>query len=537
MHYANPLRSVAYWGLLFLSTATGCKKDASPTSWDVDVALPLLTSRLTIADLVPDSLQSVAEDGSVTLVYASDLFAVDLDTLLGLPDTNFVYAYAFPLPANDQFNLPAGFQVINQNNLVRFNLPQVELTRLDLRAGDLRIELKNMVASLVNGDFRLPSATIPEGSNTLSVAVPAGTPSAPSYGHVVRDLSGARFDLRGPNMNTVNTLATNISAVLDPTGNGAVVTNQDSVVIMARYNGLVTNYAKGYFGQNHLEFTDERSRLNLFDAFVGGLLDLDRVTLRMKVENGIGMDLQVRLNTFQAVNTRTGTTVDMQHTILQGPINLNRAVDHSNGFTPSLYENVLNNDNSNVDEFVEAMPDEVRYGLEIRMNPLGNISNGNDFLYHDSRLKAALELEVPLSIIATDLVLESVSKPDLPGDAEHRTIQQGTLHLFATNGFPFDAQVVLDIVDFERNVLSSVPVEGLVRSGILGEDGLVSSTSASVVHAPLTYEQVTLLYGEGRIRTRVVFNTVDQTQHVRILDRYAMDLRFTVDGTYLVNGQ
>lgn len=536
MEYVRTLRTVAFWGVLFLSTSTGCRKD-DPASWDVDLAAPLLTSRLTLNDLVPDSLQSIAPDGAVTLVYSSDLFAVDLDTLLGLPDTSFVYPYAFPLVGNDVFNLPAGFPVISQNNLVRFNLPQVELTRLDLRGGELRIGMRNKIASRVLGEFEVPSAVFPDGNNTLSVAVEPGTPADPSLASVTRDLAGTRFDLRGPSFNAVNTLATNVSASLDPDGSGATVSNQDSVVVVASYSGLVTSYAKGYFGTNALSFPDERNRLGLFDAFVGGALDLDQVRLRLQVENGIGMDIQVRLNSFQATNTRTGTTVDMTHAILQGPINLNRALDLGNGFTPSLYENVLDNGNSNVDAFVENMPDEVRYDLDIQLNPLGDISNGNDFLYFESALKASLALEVPLAVIANDLVLENVAKPDLPGDAERPAITEGTLNLFANNGFPFDARIVLDIVDQERNVLSPLEVEGELEAGLLGANGIVSTPVRSQISAQLSPAQVALLYGEGRIRTRVIFNTDPALGHVRIYDRYGVDLQFTVEGNFIVNSQ
>lgn len=502
----------------------------------MDVAVPLLTTRFTISDLVPDSLQSVGDDGSVTLVYTSELFAVDLDTLLSLPDTNFVYPYAFPLVGNDQFNLPAGFPVISENNLVRFAIPEVQLTRLDLREGSLRIDMRNKIASRVLGDFSIPSATFPDGINTLSVAVGPGTPASPSYANVVRDMAGCRFDLRGPTFNDVNTVATNVAAELDPNGSGATVTNQDSVVVEASYSGLVTNYAKGYFGNRSFSLPEEGSRLGLFDAFVGGSLDLDRVSLKLKVENGVGMDLQIRINAFQAVNSRTGVTVDLTHAILQGPVNINRAIDLGGGFIPSYYQNELDNSDSNVDEFVENMPDEVRYDVEVRVNPLGDVSNGNDFLYHESRLGADLELEVPLSVIATDLVLENIAKPDLPGDAENQAIERGTLHLFAANGFPFSAAVLIDIVDLERNVLSTVPVEGAITAGIMGPQGVVQTSTQSSLHAPLTADQVDLLYGPGRLRTRVVFNTTDQSDHVRILDRYALDLQFTVDGTYIVNG-
>lgn len=536
MYHARTGPLVALLGVLFLSTIPGCRRSDGPAEWDVDVALPLLTTRFTIADILPDSLQSIGPDGAVTLVYRSELFAVDLDTLLALPDTNFVYPFAFPLVGNDQFNLPPGFPVISENNLVRFNLPEVELTRLDLRAGSLRIDLRNKIASRVLGSFSIPSAFFPGGNNTLSLSVGPGTPAAPNSAGLVRDLSGTRFDLRGPSFNDVNSVETDVEAQLDPDGSGATVTNRDSVIVEASYTGLVTAYAKGYFGNRSFTLPQAGSRLGLFDAFISGGLDLDRVALRLNVENGVGMDLQIRINDLQAVNSRTGVTVDMTHAILQGPVNIDRATDGGSGPIPSFYLNELDNSDSNVDAFVENMPDEVRYDVEVRVNPLGDVSNGNDFLYYESRLGADLELEVPLSVIATDLVLENITKPDLPGDAENQAIESGTLHLFANNGFPFSARVLLDIVDLDRNVLVNVPVEGMLAPGIMGPAGVVQASVESSLHARLTPDMVELLYGPGRLRTRIVFNTTDQVEHVRILDRYALDLQFTVDGTYIVNG-
>ena len=536
MEYARPSYRVALLGLLFLSTLFGCKKEADGPSWDVDLLAPLVSTRFTIADIVPDSVQSIGTDGSITLVYTEELFAVDLDTVLEIPDTNFRYPYAFPLVGNDAFTLPAGFPVISQNNLLRFNLPDLELSRLVVKEGSLELRMRNKIASRVLGRFTLPSAVFPDGNNELATSVEAGSPTNPSFSNAVRDLAGASFDLRGPTFNDVNTLTTSVAAQLDPDGSGASVTNQDSVIVEASYRNLIPYYAKGHFGSRTIAFGSGTNRFGLFDNFVGGILDLDRVTLRVNVENGVGMDVRIRLNELQAVNTRTGVSVDLQHSILNGPINLNRAIDLGNGFQASQYSNELDNDDSNVDAFLENLPDELRYDLDLELNPLGDISNGNDFVYHDSRLKADLELEVPLNVIATDLVLENIVKPDLPGNEEDQALGAGTLKLFATNGFPFDARVELDIVDRERNFLSHVPTTGVITSGILGANALVQAATRSEVAADLTEEQIDLLYGEGRFRIRIIFNTADQTQHLRLLDRYTLDMQFTVGARYFVNG-
>ncbi len=536
MENVRPLLRVASIGLLFLSTLTGCRKDMGPAKWDVDVLAPVITTRFTIADIIADSLLSVGPNGAITLVYSEELFALDLDTVLMVPDTNFIYPYAFPLPGNDSFDLPAGFPVISENNLIRFEFDDLALRRLILREGILEMRLRNKIASQVFGTFGLTGVTFPVGTSGLTASVGPGSPSSPAISVAQKDLAYANFDLRGPQFNDVNTLSTSVSAQLDPNGTGATVTNQDSVIVTASYRGLVPQYALGYFGMRTISVGPDSNDVDLFENLISGSIDLNRVRLDLKVENGIGMDLRVRLHQLRSINTSTGNSVDLQHAIMQGPINLNRALDLGNSFQPSYYQRTLDNDNSNVDEFLENLPDRLAFSMDLELNPLGDISNGNDFFYYDSRLRAVLELELPLDLIATNLTLENIVRPDLPGSEAGHAIQDGELFLFATNGFPFDAQLVMDIVDVDRNLLSSIPVEGIVASGILGANGLVQSPTSTRTTARLTAEQVDMLYGEGRIRIRFVFNTADQTGHVQLLDRYAMDLQITAKVHYLVNG-
>jgi hypothetical protein len=500
----------------------------------VDLLAPLVTSTLTIRDLVADSLITTDGAGAVTIVYRSDLFSVDLDTLLSAPDTSFIYPYA--LPVTGPLNFPPGINFFSQNDVQRFDLGDVALRRLVLREGRLDLRMKNMVASAVIGQLELPGVTLANGSNVLSTTVGAGSPQAPAYSTDQRDLAGSSFDLRGPQFNQVNTIQTILGAQLDPNGQGATVTDQDSVILEAKYSGLVPQYARGYFGARTVEVGPDVSDLGLFNSIIGGTLDLDEATLRLRVENGIGVDIQVAMRSFQAVNTRTGATVDLTHDILEGPINLNRALDLGNGFTPSVYQNTLNTSNSNIDLFLENMPDQVSYALDMRLNPLGDVSSGNDFLYYESNVKASLELEVPLRIMAQGLTLETFSAPDLPGSAEGHALREGTLDLFVTNGFPFVGQVQLAIVDAAGQVLSEVPVEGTIPAGPLGANGLVSSPANGTLTAHLDPQQVDLLYQGTRIRTRVILSTSTQAMHLRILDAYAFQVQITGNFNYLVNG-
>src|SRR5690606_19493615 len=127
--------------------------------------------------------------------------------------------------------------------------------------------------------------------------------------------------------------------------------------------------------------------------------------------------------------------------------------------------------------------------MDITINPLGNISNGHDFLYYDSKLSAEMEVDIPLRLIATDLTLRKTVTVDLPGSADAHAWKSGMLHLFAANGFPFSAGIELAIVDQNGQILAVLAPGGTVGSGVMGSDGFVSASSSSQVDVEVTPTQ------------------------------------------------
>ncbi|MFN3875464.1 MAG: hypothetical protein ACK4L7_06095, partial [Flavobacteriales bacterium] len=512
----------------------GCRKESDRPKWDIDALVPIARTTLTLRDLVADSLIQTAPDGSVTLVYRGTLFEVGLDSLLPSPDTSFVYRYALPIPG--PINLPPGINFFNQTDVQRFDLGDLALSRLDLHEGRLELRMTNMVQSRILGTIQIPGATFADGGNSLSTAADAGSPAQPRISLGTRDLAGARFDLRGPQLNSVNTLLTVIGAQLDPDGQGATVTDQDSLFLEARYFGLVPAYARGFFGQRTTSEGPATQPLGLFDAVVDGILDLDVATLRLRVENGFGADLQLRLHELTAINSRTGAEVPLQHALLQGPLNLTRALDLGSGPQRTVAERELDPGNSNLVSFIEALPDQARYHVDLALNPLGDISNGNDFLYHESAVKATIDLEVPLRLIADELTLQTIARPELPGSANGHALRSGTLRLFATNGFPMRARLMLDLIDQSDAVVATIPVQGSILAAAIDTGGLVTQPSTSRLTAVLDEALVDLLYSGTRLRTRVAFTTAAPPRHLRLLDSYALDLQLTLEANYMVNG-
>lgn len=529
----NAARAATVASLLMIVLA-GCRRDPAGPRWDVDLVAPVVNTSLSIADVVPDSLLEVGADGDLTLVYRSELFGLKLDTVLTGPDTSFTYALVMPISGN----LPAGFVFPATNDITRFDLDDLALTRLRVRSGTLSLQVRNENAGVFIGTFGLPGSTTP-GNVPFQIqrTIPAAAGGAPGTIAETFDLSGFNFDLRGPGYNEVNTLSTLLQYQVDPQASSDVAVYQgDSLVAVVGYNDVVPAYAKGYFGSRTITIGPEGSSLDLFSALVAGSLDLDQVSATLTVNNGIGADLRVDLAHLRGHNTRTGNTVDLVHAVTSAPLNITRAVDVGGTPQATTWTAQLNNGNSNLDTWIENLPDSVSYAGTIHVNPLGDVSNGNDFLYYESQLNVALDLEVPLRLIASGLTLEQVVSPDLPGTPEGHAIRSGTLHVFATNGFPFDAVLTFDVIDATGAVVGSFPVLGTIASGTLGPDGLVSAPVRSQVDVDVPADALDLLYLHGRGRVRAAFTTADQLQHLRILDRYRLDLKLTVEVNYLVNG-
>jgi len=526
-----PALSICLFGLA--AGLAACRKDNPPPKWDVGITAPLVKTSLTIGDLVPDSMLSQDSEGRISILYSTVLFSLSLDTVLNIPDTSFRYAYALPFPGPIDFQPGASFNATD--DVTHFDLQDLQLSRLIVRSGQLDVAITNMMNGNIIGEFALPGASLSGTPFAVQMQLPPGTPAAPSSTFATRALDGYLFDLRGPAHNAVNALATHLSYANSAAGPAVSITDQDSLLAVVSYHGIVPQYATGYFGMRHITVAPATADLGLFSN-ISGTINLAQASAALRVRNGIGVDARADIHYISAVNTRTGQSVDLAANITTAPLNINRAIDLGGHFQEATTTFNLNGTNSNLLQFLNNLPDRLGYALDITVNPLGNVGNGHDFLYHDSKLTAELDVDIPLRLIASDLALRKVIDLDLPGTAQAHAWRSGTLHLFADNGFPFSASVQLAVADAGGQPLSPLTPGGTIASGTLGTDGTVDTPVSSRLDFHLTAQQMDLLHQTGKLQVVAAFNTADQVQHVQILERYRMDLQLTVQADYTVNG-
>ena len=148
-------------------------------------------------------------------------------------------------------------------------------------------------------------------------------------------------------------------------------------------------------------------------------------------------------------------------------------------YTPSFYYNVMNSNNSNIKALLENLPDKISYNIDVAINPNGNISNGNDFVFTDKLIDASLDVEIPLSFFATNLTLIDTVDVSLTEQTEHNRVNSGTLTLKVDNGFPLEASIQLYLLNENGNVYDSLLTSTLVEAAPVDGNLIVTSKKLS----------------------------------------------------------
>ena len=399
----------------------------------------------------------------------------------------------------------------------------------------MRIDIKNKTRKILDVRYQIPSATLSGNQFDKTISVPAKSGSNPGSIITDFDLSGYVFDLTGQSGNKVNTLITSIGVKVNcnDISKDTIFAFTDQVTVSNTFMDIVPGYAKGYFGQTLTNIIDT-TPVSLFSHIIDGTIDLQDIDIDLSVENGIGADARFTINNLKSINTRTGVPpFALTHSIINSPVNLNRAVDNNGNVTVSTYSVSFNPQNSNIKQFIENLPNKLSYQMELELNPLGNISGSNDFIYYDKLLKTKFDMRIPLSIVANNLTL--VDTLDFSMGKESDNLNFGTLFLHAENGFPFSAEAQLYTMDAAFNIIDSlINAPNTLLAPQLDANLIAAGQRHTQLEIPLDKSKLDLLRDTKNLYLKIIFNTQNQPSHVKIYSFYRMDVQVVGDFNYTV---
>lgn len=520
--------------MALLATLISCKQDIGNASWDVDVLAPVIKTELTMADLLTDSLVTSTSNGAIRLKLEQPLIDLPLESILKIPDTTIVKDVQTNFPLN---SVPPGFQLPGLTDETQYQLGDLALKRIKIRSGELKLKLKSVVETVVEFDYFIPQATrfgVPFGS---SGSIEPGSTGDTAFAEFIFDLSNYNLELSGLGGTGFNTLTTTFVVRTSEDGD-TVSIPANSTFLQMEYSflNLVPEYGLGYFGQTSSETENENSELDILNRITEGQMFLDSVTIGLEVVNGVGADAQFNLSQLSSINSRTGNTVNLNHSIVGNNILLTRAQDISGNaedVIPNTLNYEINNSNSNIIEFIENLPNELGFSFGFDLNPLGNVSAGNDFFYYERPFQALMDIDIPLRARLNNLTLVDTVDWNLSEIGIIESINSGVFTLFASNKLPLQGEVSITLLDEQLNELGELVAPSTILAPPLNAQGRIDEALASTVLIPISEEIADKLPETKKVQIWVRFNSSGQPELVEFYEDYSIDIKLV--GNFNIN--
>lgn len=501
----------------------GCAKRFEFASWEVDALTPLIKGKLNLANAVNIKEVSSSGDGVLHVSISDTLLRLGLDSLIGIPDTTLKSEFSVPVGG---IQWPPGVPFYRDTIRTRFNLKDVALTYAEVRRSLFTVELKNNLKEPILVRYKILSATKDGDTFTLEEAVPKKGTFSGEY-----NLDGYALDLRGADGTRVNTIYAYVEAWIDPSITTTYTFSAgESFKIENTFEEIVPSYATGFFGQQSTSYEDSTS-IELFRSVAFKSADIVDFDVTFTIDNGIGADLLLTIKELSSYNATA--TQSLEHSIIGEEQTFARAIDLSDPAAPVKHirkKVQFTPQNSNLDELLELHPDGVHYSVDLEVNPLGNVSLGNDFVYYGHDISAYMDLDIPLKLGFEGLSLSDTFDFRLDTNAfSENLIQSGSIHGYIENGYPFSAAFQLFFLDSNAVIIDSLsPDRQTVLAAVSDGFGNVSSTTRSVIIFPFSAEKIGMLKRAQSSIVAAKFDTYNE-QVVTIRDDYAIDFKFVAD--------
>jgi len=504
----------------------GCRRDFELAPWDADVLAPIAFGELNLGDILVSDELATDSSGLFHLKVSETLINLGLDSLIGIPDTSLSESYFIPV---GNITIPSGVPFYTNTSNTKYKLKEIELTYAEVRSSLFSVELTNNLKKQIIVKYQVLSATLDGDTFELIEFVPGKSTFTGNF-----NLDGYALDLRGLNGNSVNTLATKVEVMVDPAeGSTYTFSAGEGFTIENKFDKIIPQYAVGYFGSSNTTYEDE-SAIDIFDEIPFDALDIAEFDVRMTIDNGVGADLQLKILEMSTANS-LGQSASLSHPVIEQTQQLSRAVNLYSKENPvkHIFKTFdFTHENSNLDELIELRPNRLQYNLDLSINPLGNISLGNDFVYYGNDISVSLDMDVPLKVGVSGLVLQDTFDVEfVEENPEQGTglINGGYVRVYFDNGYPFSTEVQLYLQDengVEIDSLLDQPQS--IASAIADAQGELLVNGESEIVIPVNQEIIEKLKLAKAMRLLAVIDTYDG-QVVNIYDNYTIGFKMVAD--------
>jgi hypothetical protein len=515
-----------------------CKKG---TSWDVDAVFPIAKSHLNLSNFFGDTIFKADPNGLLHIAFSQDIINFTMDSLVKLPDTTVTLGFTSPFSSQ----LNAGVTLFSNNGStdreITFNVTNgVQLNRAIVKKGFLKVEYSNSYAQPLNFNYDINSATLWGNVLHINQTISGGSVNSPATFTKVYPLDDYVINLTGLNTSKVNTLVQSYTISTDPSGSADQLQPGQGLSVKLSFSEVIPAYVQGYFGQQDLSFGPDSTLLGLLENFKPSNFALTQSAINFRIINEFGIELSSTISDIRSIKTTPSNVLALNAGNLLQTINVNRANktnNASNPVFPWVKQININSSNSNLNPFLENLPNYLGYKVRAKLNPLGNISAGNDFAYYGHGLKVIADVDIPFALSADYFNLMNYAKIDLTQMSQLSHVNSCELILQARNNYPFRAQIQGYMLNKQNQVIDSLFTwdNNTIQSAITDNLNTVLNYTDTKVVALLNKPKIDHLMQCSKIKFVTYLYLPNQPTPIKIKDSSYMDLVLSTSVDYNVN--
>ena len=484
--------------LIVLSTALfvqGCIKkndfnfkNIVYTNWTPDWALPFISSRLTMQNMLNGNtlITTDPSSGLLTLNYSGAPYSFSASQFISTPDQHFTPP-SFSL-TNPISGLALG-GTVSDSNALAFNYTDPagdQLRHLGLKGGTIHVGMTSTYNQ--NVSIRVVFPNIVNGGTSLSINLGITYPSTAADAYA--DLTGYTLDLTNGGIMS-NYMSYKVYYTL--TGTGQPIGPSNSLSLALDLTSLQFKFLDGILGTVSVPFPDDTVKIGVMNKALNANIRLQNPQLHLQFANSFGAKLGLSLDSIYAVSP----TGSIDTVVLPG---LTILGDSLIGQAPmqSIYS--IDSTNSNIRNLLNPMPSYVVFNGHVSLNPgSGSLYS---FVTDTSTISFTVNAVLPACFQIIQLALQDTIKLQMPPDTALLTKAQFAVQV--TNAFPVYAQVQLYFVDSNYVVLDSLvtPSSSLIPPAVVNGYGIVSDSTSQTTN--FIYEHARYMAIASRVRHGLV---------------------------------
>jgi len=420
--------------------------------------------------------------------------------------------------------------LVDQTDDVQYVLNGPELKFMQVKTGLFKFIVSSTMQDSAFMTYSIPGATY-KGITPLYLewTIPPAPVGDTVYLEKSLKVDDYWYDLTGKGGAKYNSFEQELILRIDSTGKMMHLSLNDSFYIFYTLYDVIPEYVSGYLGQDSFYYKGSVP-IDFFDRIQIDELKVKDLKIKLFVENGVGADAELIVSDITATNTKKGISKSLSASNLSNAMNIGRALDHP--FTPTSSTRQLSN--SNAKELLELLPNTLQYEIDVRINPNGNAAGYTDFIYHDSKVEAGLEFELPLVFSSKGLLLRDTMDFDLSSQELVKSIVSGEFNLYVENKFPLSANLQIYFVDEDFNKLDSLfALPAIVEAGVTqGPQKRVYQFTENLLEVAVPEQKMQNMRDARHVLIEAVLNSRPDGELVKIYEDYQFNVKVVADFVY-----